>query len=586
MKIIRWGGLVAFLLIVTLLFIVTHFFMDAWIKAGIETFASKAVGAEVNVGRVAHSYSPFGVQINGLQVTDAEQPSHNKVQLENLEAKLALSPLFMGKVIIDDLSAEGIQFGTLRGKPGKLYGDEPEPAEPSAAEKSGMPDLDVELPSVDSLMNKYPLKTQQAGEALKQSYSKHDANLNEQFKALPDEKALEQYQTQIEALTEGKYSDPQDLLAAQKKLKKLKDELKAEKKKIDDFKQSVSAATQELQDGVKQLEAAPEQDLDKFKGLIGGDLASISGVTELIFGEQAKVWAERLFAAYDFLIPFLQSSDEQVEEKQRQKGYWIEFAETRALPKFLVRNASLSLLLEGESIESRWKDITSEHDILGRATEFTVSSSEAKRWQQLAINGDFWIGEEGVDAKQSWVLKALNLEQLPLEFDQVISGQLEKALMDSEGSLAIEKGLLDGKGLIDLSQLVVDAKGEGKMGKSIADVLMQIDTLAMSAIIGGELASPSLGLSSDLDSKLGDLLSSSLGEEGQKHMAELQGRLNNIAAEPLGGSSDKLTDWQQWQDLADGKSDNVEKLLKADIDSAINKEKDKLEEQLRKRLFN
>ncbi|SMF05765.1 TIGR03545 family protein [Alteromonadaceae bacterium Bs31] len=586
MKIIRWGGLLAFIAIFALVFIIIQFFLDSWIKAGVETFASRAVGAEVNVASVQHSYSPFGVQFRGIQVTDPQQPSHNKIQLDSLEAKLDLSPLMLRKVIIDDLSAEGLQFGVARAKPGKLYTKE-ESAEPEVSKESaGLPKLDAELPSVDSLLAKYPLKTQQAGESLKATYDKYETELSEQYAALPDEKALEEYKVKIKALTDSKFSNPEEFLAAQKQLKALKAELKAEKKKIDQFKENVSSASEQLQNDIKQLEAAPQQDLDKFKGMLGGDLAAISGITELVFGEQAKVWAERLFAAYDFLVPFLQSSEEQVVEKQREQGRWIDFADTQGLPQFLVRKANISLLLEGESIASHWKDITSEHDVLGRATVYSLASNGAKQWQALAVEGDFWMGEEGIDAKQSWTLNALQLKQLPLEFDQVISGELQQALMDSAGSLSIKKGMLDGAGTINLNSLSLDAKGENKLGKAVADMLKTLDTLAMSANIGGEILSPSLSLSSDLDSKLGDMLSSKLGEEGEKRMAELDARLSKLAGEQLGSSGEKVTEWQEWQDMAQGKSNSIEKMMKAEVDSALDKEKDKLEDELRKRLFN
>src|SRR5690554_4338443 len=120
-QLIRWQGLVAFVVVTGLLAAVTYFFLDTWLRIAIEQAGGRLAGAEINVASVEHRFSPFGLTLNGVQVTDPENPSHNRVVLEQLRADVALMPLFMDKVIVDHLQATGMTFNQPREQPGRVY---------------------------------------------------------------------------------------------------------------------------------------------------------------------------------------------------------------------------------------------------------------------------------------------------------------------------------------------------------------------------------------------------------------------------------------------------------------------------------
>ncbi|WP_075186795.1 TIGR03545 family protein [Teredinibacter haidensis] len=583
MKAIRWSGFLGFIVVVTLIFVVTHFFVDGWIKRGVQSLASEAVGAEVNVGSVSHSYMPFGVTLQRVQVTDPENPSLNKVELAEVAATLDVLPLLMEKVIIDELTVSELQFGTVRAKPGKVYRGT---AENEGGEKEKGEGLNIELPSVDEVLAKATLKTETARTALQQSYEEHDTQLRDKYAALPNEKVLKSYETKIKALQARDVKNPQDFLAAQKELKQLKDELKAEKTKLKDFKQAVDGAKSGVGSDISTLKTASKEDYDKLKGLLAGDLAAFGEITSLLFGEQARVWSERLFSAYELVVPMLEGKKEQVVEEERAKGRWIEFTDAEFLPDFLVRKANVSLLWDGQSFESIWQDITTEHDLLGRATQFRVASLNTKKWKALNVDGDFWLAEAGVKANQKWKLQDVVLNKLPLAAQDILTGQLEKASLNSSGSLSIRDNMLDGKGVIDLVDLVLQMEGRNTFASNVAKTLNQLKNIKMDAGLSGMLDEPEFNLGSDLDAQIRKAFASGAGAEGQGKLDELQQKLNSMAADQLGESGAKLADWKQWQDLAQGKTGTIEKMLEAEMESKVDKQKDKLKDELKKRLFN
>jgi len=587
-KWIRWSGLLSFLVLVALLLVVTHLFLDTWIKYGFEKFASKSIGAEVNVAHVKHSYAPLGLTFKKIQVTDPARPESNQVEIERVSAKLEFAPLLLNKFVINELTTDGVAFNTPRARPGKVYKDEvtsKDSGENDVNKKGFAENFDVELPSVKSILEKYPLQTREAVDTVKATYEGQEKGLREDYAALPDEERLKGYEQKIKAITEQEYSTANDVLQAREKLKSLKDELKREQEKVKSFQRSVAEASDSLAQDIQTLKSAPQEDFDKLKKLIAGDAAALTDMTELLFGEQTKKWLQRLLSAYELVVPLLQSSEEEKVKRERTEGRWIAFDETQALPNFLVRKAQVSLLLQGESVASTWRDITSEHDVLGRATTYNIAADNAQRWQSLLVDGNFWLAKSGLRAEQGWQLKSFKLPALPIEYENFISGEVEKALLNASGKLTVDKGLLDGKGLIDFVNMAIAATGENKTASIVAKALEELNQLQMQAKLSGKFDQPSFSLSSDLDSLLGDLVAQKAGKEVQGKLDELKSSLNGIASQELGTSESRLQDWEQWQAVADGKSESIEKMLQAEIQNALDKKKDKLEDELRKKLF-
>ena len=81
---IRWGGLVAFLVVVGLVAGFWFLFVDGIVEEVIEDQGTRAVGAKVELASADLSLLPAGLTLVGLQVTNPDAPMTNVVEIGRL----------------------------------------------------------------------------------------------------------------------------------------------------------------------------------------------------------------------------------------------------------------------------------------------------------------------------------------------------------------------------------------------------------------------------------------------------------------------------------------------------------------------
>jgi uncharacterized protein (TIGR03545 family) len=575
-SIIRLPGLIAFFVMLGLMAATSIIFMDYWIKLVAEKSLANTTGAEVNIASVEHSFSPFGITLNNIQLTDPKAPLTNQFEAESVAANIDLAPLLLRKLIIDDLTISGVQLGSLRDSKGDVYR---EPSEELSQVANIFADA-KEMLSVDDILAKSPLKTTKAIEATQAVYIKHSETLQQQYAALPAKDTLADYQKRIKALTETDYKDPIKLAAAKKEFDKLQQEILKDKKRLNDFKQSVGQAKNELSPQLMALKVAPGQDYEQLKSLVAGDADAIKDVTTLVFGEQVGEWSQYALAAFDIVGPMLKTQGQIEEQQLAYAGKWISFDDTSALPDLWIKKAQISLQWQQENIISHWQDITHQHDVLGRPTVFSVNSSKSSLWQSLILNGDLWLSQSGAKAKQSWALSGLKLSELNLVSQEKLTSQLNSGLLSSTGKASLNGEAVSGDGSIDLKRLIIKATGTNKMTNIVADTLNQLKSLTINTDIGGTIGNLDLSFSSDLNKQIGSALLSNVGAEQQTKLNELKQKLNKKTEGMLGDNNHQLSQWLVWEKVADGDLSSINDLLEAKLNNVIDETKDKLKKKL------
>ena len=127
-SIIRYEGILPIGVLLCLGALYTQFFMDFHARKALEWGLSKAVGAEVNIRKFESHIYQGRVHIAGIDITDADKPSHNFISLENIFFSLSWDALLRGKVVINTAQVTGIATQTKRKKPGKVYPKSQEPS--------------------------------------------------------------------------------------------------------------------------------------------------------------------------------------------------------------------------------------------------------------------------------------------------------------------------------------------------------------------------------------------------------------------------------------------------------------------------
>ncbi|GAA0854285.1 TIGR03545 family protein [Aliiglaciecola litoralis] len=575
-NIIRWPGLVGFVVFVGFISAILIVFLDTWIRLAAISTLETATGAEVNIESVSHTFSPFGVTLEDIQLTDPSNPTQNQVQADKVVAQIELGPLLLNKVIIEEMTVSGVAFSQTRASKGSVYR---QPGSPLIKPELLDP---KKLPSVDELLARADLKTTHAINEAKQAYQRHASELQTQYDSLPAKDKLKEYKDRISALTKTDYKDPVELIAAKKKFEVLREELIQEQQKIKSFKQSVSDAKNDLAPKLANLKAAPGQDYDQLKLLIAGDQGAIEDVTRMILGDKAALWSDYLLSAYKIVAPLIKGSTEQ--QTSRDSGRFITFADDTNLPDIWIKKADISLHWQQERIHSHWQNITHQHERIKQPTTFSINSSASALWQSLLVNGDFRLSQMGLSANQQWDLEGIKLSDISLLKDHKLTTKIDQALFGSIGKLSVENGTMNGSGDMNFSQLRMTATGQNNLTKVIAETLSQLNSLKIKTDISGSYAKPKVSFRSDLDKQLAAALVANLSGDQQTKLVELRGKLDDKIKAVLGEKNGQLSQWLDWQKLADGNLTGVEEMLSVQFNNALDEQKDKLKNKLKDKL--
>lgn len=134
----RKSGLILTGTVVLIALVLEFFLLDMTVKKGLQSAISSTTGAEVNIGNAHLSLLGGKLELENLQVTDPDKPTHNLIQLETLDLDTSIQDLLRKSYVIELMAGSTLKRDVLRDKPGKVYAKaEEEKDEEAEAEKDG-----------------------------------------------------------------------------------------------------------------------------------------------------------------------------------------------------------------------------------------------------------------------------------------------------------------------------------------------------------------------------------------------------------------------------------------------------------------
>ncbi|GBL05123.1 TIGR03545 family protein [Glaciecola sp. KUL10] len=556
------------LALIGLLLVTYLFFANMILKNMAENALSDANGAEVNIAALSHSLFPFGLELEGVEVTDSSTPTRNKIYIASAIADVSLSALMQSKLHIEELVIDELSFGTPRQYAGFVLTQTP-------SQGFKFPTVQ-DLPSVDEVLENTPLKTTQAIVQAQGVYDKYEAPLKKQAAALPSKEQIEAYKIQMQSLRETDYKDPAKLLEAKKTFDELKAKIKSDLANAKILKETANQARAELSASAAQLKQAPQDDYALLKGLVAGEEAAIGQVTEHLFGDKAQLYTQGLLMAIEMLKQSSTKTSEMPEE------------DTSGLPNVWIKSANISVNLADQLIQSDWSDITENHELIDQATQFALKSIATEEGKNLSLTGDFKILDGLVNSKQKWDIAGLALsavELVPKEAQQSLSAIIESAVLNSTGNLSIVANELSGNSKFNFQKLVLDAQGQTELTNSIAGIIENVDQLGLLTDFSGSLLSPSVGVSSNLDQEIMSAISASFKDSDNPALNELKQKLNAKVNAQLSLSDNQLASVENVLAAVNGDTDSLNDLVKQELSNVVDEKKDELLNKLKDKLF-
>jgi uncharacterized protein (TIGR03545 family) len=601
---IRWSGLAGFFAISALLALVWIFAAGPVIKYSIETFGSQAANAKVEVDSISLTFAPFGIEMQGLQVANADKPMENLLQFDRAVADIELLPLLLGKGIVNEVALTGLTFSTPRQSSGALsisvMEDESlSETEKKAAEANSMTSVAQKaLPTAEELLSREPLLTQQRGKAFNSSLQTIKSDSNKAIAVLPDSKAIASYEEDFNRITSGKFDSLEDFQQRKKEFDELKKRIKRDQKAISQATQVLADGKKDLQGQWSGLQEAPAEDFNNLKSKYKLDGAGAANLSQLLFGDQVGEWSQQGLYWYEKVKPFLVSDDEETTAGQedvsmmRREGRFVHYPTNRPLPDLLIRQVNLAVESERGQIAVNVYDITHQQAVIDRPTRIIASGKGLKNIQSLDLTGS--LDHRAVPGKDVFDLRIKGFALK--DYDVGAMGlKLARSELNINAQAELMAGDIDGNTLVEFTQSKFSSKDKTRIAIETAKALAKIDRFNINAKAKGRLTSPDVSIESDLDTQLSQAFKQRFKEQQQEFEGQLKKSLNekllsyagdyqaqlkamDLASGSLGDQQAKL------KQLANSELSSFEDQKKAEAKRKIEQQKKEEQEKLKDKL--
>ncbi|ASP40318.1 hypothetical protein CHH28_17265 [Bacterioplanes sanyensis] len=588
---IRWWGLVAVVSVVAMVVAIVMVLAGPTVKSAIETLGTKANGALVEVDSVSVSVSPLGLDIRGIAVTDRRHPMENAIEIGRVRVDVALLPLLAGQIIIDDAHLSDVAFDTERRVSGALPASEAGPSD-SDAEKAGeaeSPMMVAQLPSLDDILQRQALATDQAGRALRDVVATRRPDIEQRLEALPNDAQLKQYEQQVEALLQGEIKSLQDFKQKKAQLEQLKQRLRSDRDAVIAVRDTIKISRDELTQSLQALRSAPAADLAMLKEQYSLDGQGAINISRLLWGNEVAQWSADALYWYNKIRPFLppledlpSSSDTATETTvppPRLIGQTVHFPTADPWPDFLIRRLSLTANLQPGRIEISAQGLTHQPQVMPQPMRVNFALQEFPTVEQLTT--DLVLDHRRQPTQDTLTLTARQWSLPPWALGSQLT--LASASVDVDALAMVKNRSLSVQTEAQFRQAQFVGEANSRASEEVLAVLQQVAEFSMDAGVSGSLSQPQVQLGSDLDQRLQAALGARLKQQQEK----LQQRFNRYLNEQISRYTDGMAEEidffnQQDAELADA-SEQLQQLAQKQLDDYVEQQRQQAESKLQEK---
>lgn len=639
---IRWNAVIPFTLACALIFAYFHFFFDHNLRKALEWAGYKAVGAEVNISQLQTSFFKASLRIRGIEITDAEKPAQNIIEIGDIRWSMSWDALLRAKILINEAIIENIQFATARKYPGKVA-----PPEPPAKQGPGFLEKEAEKLKEEALakaQEEYAnnmlgdLAAILGGEDAKAQLGKIEASLESKKKAQALEIELKEKQkawdAKLKALPQGK-----DIQALNDRLNKVKlkdfktpqelqaslQELDAIAKQGDAYYKQIGSTGKELEKDLKGLEA----NIRELDALVKADIKALEtrfrlpsidtkDLTRALFNKylgkyKAKINRYREMAEKYVPPKYMnkisgkatEGDEIPVQPHPREKGISYEFGRKNSYPLFWIKKAALSseagMSPKAGNIRGEILDITTHQTLIGRPTVATLSGD----FPADQVTGILLRLTVDNTKKDSLILYKMDVGSYPINgTDLVNSPDVKIALKNATGKLSIEGQLMalrDFKMNLNnqftTAAFDISAK-DGRIDSILKNTFTGLPVIHLTGSASGYLPSMSFNVSSNLGSELEkglrkqveakiaearQQIEAHVNKEVAKHRAEIEKQIQQLRGQLEAEVKKAQTQLDTQKKQAEAKVEQAKKDAENQAKKKINEQGKKAVDDLKKK---
>ncbi len=565
---IRWPGLIGFTIFVVVTVALWFLLMDTLVRRAVEKAGTALMGAEVDLARAQVTLVPLGVTLSGLQVTDPSAPSTNSIEVLRIAFRLDSLNLFRRKVIIDEMAAEGVRFGTARKRPGKVVVPPPKPQEEKKKE-SALPSFT--MPDVKKVLQEEKLESPALIEQAQADLKKKSDAWQKQMASLPDKTALDAYQERIKKLKEAQKGGIKGLTSAGANALALTKDLNRD---LDTVKKAKAAFGTDLAAAkalVEKAERSPVEDIRRIADKYSISSEGLANLSQTLFGGSVRGWIDKGVLWYGRLKPLFERSGEkkgnvQTAKPLRGKGVDVRFKEERPLPDFLISTIKASLQPEAGTFTGTIRNITPDQDVLGKPLTFAFTGSGLKEAQAADITGTLDHRKADLpDDTMEVAVRGYRASNLVLSSAASLPVSLQEGVMDLEVKGRRDAKTVSARCVALVKGVRLNAGGDGSGGafaNAIRSSLAKVSSFSLTVDVTGTPENYGVRISSDLDRVMRDAAGGVVREHRDRLEKELRQAVQEKTEVKLAGLKEGLGGLGSQGGKLDGLQDRLNSLIK------------------------
>ncbi|MGZ3774117.1 MAG: TIGR03545 family protein [Pseudobdellovibrionaceae bacterium] len=398
--IFRWEAIIPFVIICLLISLYFSLFFDGQLRRALEWAGYKALGAEINIANLETSFFKASLRIQGIEVTDAEQPMQDSIKIGDIRFSMLWDALLRAKIVINEAAVEQIEFGVQRKHPGKIKPPEPVSTKPGFAEKlkeqtlkeaqeqageNVLGDVIAMLGGTDS--NAQLQKLQQSLPS-KEMLEKFDNDLKAKqknwdlrLKSLPQTKDIQALNDRLNKIKYKDFKSPQELQTSLQELDKIFKDGDALSKQVQSTGDELNKDLKSFESQYKDIEKQVQLDIKTLEQHFHIPKLDAKALSTAVFNHYLAPYKAKFFRykslADKYLPPNLMKKETGgetvvVQPHVRERGITYEFGRTNSYPLFWIKRTAVSSQAgsspDAGNIKGEILDISSNQALIGKPT--------------------------------------------------------------------------------------------------------------------------------------------------------------------------------------------------------------------------
>lgn len=551
---LRLNGLIAFVVVVTLIAGAGLFLAGPVARSILQSTLTAMNGAKVDIAEVSINYSPLGMSLQKIEVTDPTSPMVNSIEIGKASFSLVFGDLLFRKVTIDEMSISGLKINTPRRKSGAIEKVEKEKPKETKTDTAA-DDALFALPSVDDVIKNASFKTDSVVNQVDADISAAQQRFEKIKTELDDKARWQAYEQRYKEISAAFKGNALEKLKALKDAKKLGADLKVEQQNLSNAQKTIKQDINAINSGIKQVKNTISEDKKNIKEKYTGG-ARVGNTVGLLFGPKAGEYTQMASQWYLRIKPYIKSKDKaELEKKYRSKGQYIRFKEYQPKPDFYLKKASIDAQLPTGSYS-------------GEITNFSTDQSMTKKPAVLRLDGSaqkdrdretFYAEYNAVKPDKAFTqikydLSKYQMKDFEISGDQKMPVSIQQAVLSIKASGMIKDGNVDANLAADFIDTHFSSGPGGISLKGmINDALKNIHKFDVQIAAKGNVGSMKFDLASNIDNQIGGAIKQAIKKQTDEFEQALEKKLQAKYADKLAGLNKKLDAINSYQAQLDAK---------------------------------